>query len=54
MGQRLRMTVGRKLTTLAATGVLVAMAIGLVTFVSVGTVRSASDLRTVLNKANAA
>ena len=47
-----RMTVGRKLTVLAATGVAVALAIGVVTFVSLSTVRSASDLRVVLNKAN--
>ena len=48
-----RMTVGRKLAALAGTGVFVALAIGAVTFVSLTTVRSASDLRTVLNKANA-
>jgi len=53
MGQRLRMTVGVKLAILAGAGVLVASAIGVVTFVSLGTVRSASDLRTELNKANA-
>uniref|UniRef100_UPI0004C33A3A HAMP domain-containing protein n=1 Tax=Actinoplanes subtropicus TaxID=543632 RepID=UPI0004C33A3A len=54
MGQRLHMTVGRKLTALAGTGVLVALAIGIVTVLSLSTVRSASDERTVLNKANAA
>src|SRR5882724_2720233 len=48
-----RMTVGRKLTVLAGTGVVVALSVGVVTFASLGTVRSASDLRTVLNKANA-
>jgi len=52
MNQRLRLTVGRKLMVLAGTGVLVATAIGIVTFVSLGTVHSSSDLRTVLNKAN--
>ena len=54
MGQKLRLTVGVKLAALAATGVVVALAIGIVTFVSLSTVRSASDLRTLLNRANAA
>ncbi len=49
----LRMTVGRKLAVLAGTGLAVASAIGAVSFASMGTVRSTSDLRTVLNKANA-
>jgi len=49
-----RMTVGRKLTVLAGTGVVVALTVGVVTFASLTTVRSASDLRTVLNKANSA
>jgi methyl-accepting chemotaxis protein len=53
MGERLRMTVGRKLATLAGTGVLVAVSIGVVTFVSLSTVRSSSELRTLLNRANA-
>ena len=52
MNQRLRLTVGRKLMVLAGTGVLVATAIGIANFVSLGTVHSSSDLRTVLNKAN--
>ena len=48
-----RMTVGRKLAVLAGTGVAVALTIGIVTFASMGTVRSASDLRMVLNNVNA-
>ena len=50
---RPRITVGHKLSLLAGTGLVVAGTIGLVSYASMGTVRSTSDLRTVLNKANA-
>jgi methyl-accepting chemotaxis protein len=40
------------LAALAGTGVAVALVIGVVTFVSLSAVHSASDLRTTLNKAN--
>uniref|UniRef100_UPI0004C3715C HAMP domain-containing protein n=1 Tax=Actinoplanes subtropicus TaxID=543632 RepID=UPI0004C3715C len=53
MGKGLRTTVGLKLAILGGTGVAVALAIGLATYLSLGGVRSSSDLRVVLNKANA-
>ena len=53
MSQGLRLTVGRKLMILAGAGVLVALAIGIATFAGLRTVRSSSDQRVVLNKANA-
>ncbi|GGN12482.1 methyl-accepting chemotaxis protein [Actinoplanes campanulatus] len=49
----LRMTVGRKLAALAATGAVVATAISVTTFVNVATIESANDLRRELNVANA-
>ncbi|WP_203819790.1 methyl-accepting chemotaxis protein [Paractinoplanes ferrugineus] len=44
---------GHKLTILGATGMLVSVAIGIATFAGLGTVRSSSQQRVLLNQANA-
>ena len=53
MSSFLRLTVGRKLALIAATGMVIASAISGVTVVELAKINSNSNLRIVLNKANA-
>ena len=53
MSQLTRLTVGRKLAALAATGMVIAGAIGAVTFAELSKIDANSNERIVLNKANA-